>query len=402
MHQPVIVDAVRTPIGRRNGSLAHVHPVDLSAHVLNSLIARNGLEPEAIEDVIWGCVNQIADQSANVGRWAVLAAGWPETIPGTTIDRACGSSQQAVQFAFASVAAGHYDVVIAGGVESMSRVPLGAARATGEPYGPAVRTRYQRDSFSQGLGAEEIARRWGISRSRLDEFSLRSHQLSIAATAAGAFDDQLVPYPAGEATLRHDEGVRPDTSLQKLGGLRSAFTEDGVVTAGNSSQISDGSAALLIMSNEAARDLGRKPLARYHCGAVVGADPVMMLTAPIPATQRVLKRAGTRDRRHRCLRGQRGVRLGSAGVAGRDQRRLRPPQSTRRRHRRRAPARSIGRNPDDQTRSPPPRQRYALRPADDVRGRRHGQRHDHRVRFLARHIRRTRAPHVAPETKEVR
>jgi acetyl-CoA acyltransferase len=291
MHQPVIVDAVRTPIGRRNGSLAHVHPVDLSAHVLNSLIARNGLEPEAIEDVIWGCVNQIADQSANVGRWAVLAAGWPETVPGTTIDRACGSSQQAVQFAFASVAAGHYDVVIAGGVESMSRVPLGAARATGEPYGPAVRTRYQRDSFSQGLGAEEIARRWGISRSRLDEFSLRSHQLSIAATAAGAFDDQLVPYPAGEATLRHDEGVRPDTSLQKLGGLRSAFTEDGVVTAGNSSQISDGSAALLIMSEQAAQRHGRKPLARYHSGAVVGADPVVMLTAPIPATQRVLKRA---------------------------------------------------------------------------------------------------------------
>ncbi|MGA7055678.1 MAG: thiolase family protein [Mycobacterium sp.] len=292
MHQPVIVDAVRTPIGRRNGALSHVHPVDLSAHVLNSVIARNGLEPEAIEDVIWGCVNQIADQSANVGRWAVLAAGWPETIPGTTVDRACGSSQQAIQFAFASVAAGHYDVVIAGGVESMSRVPLGAARATGEPYGPAVRARYQRDSFSQGLGAEEIARRWGLSRRRLDEFSLRSHQLSVSAAAAGAFDDQLVPYPAGEQTLRHDEGVRPDTSMEKLGGLRPAFTEDGVVTAGNASQISDGSAALLIMSEEAAQRHGRKPLARYCGGAVVGDDPVVMLTAPIPATQRVLKRTG--------------------------------------------------------------------------------------------------------------
>ena len=292
MQQPVIVDAVRTPIGRRKGSLAAVHPVDLSAHVLNSLVARNGLEPEAIEDVIWGCVNQISDQAANVGRWAVLAAGWPETIPGTTVDRACGSSQQAVQFAFAGVAAGHYDVVIAGGVESMSRVPLGAARATGEPYGPAVRTRYQRDSFSQGLGAEEIARRWGLSRRQLDEFSLRSHQLSIAATAAGAFDDQLIPYSDGESTLRHDEGVRPDTSLEVLGGLRSAFTDDGVVTAGNASQISDGSAALLIMSEEAARRHGRTPLARYHSGAVVGDDPVVMLTAPIPATHRVLKRAG--------------------------------------------------------------------------------------------------------------
>jgi acetyl-CoA acyltransferase len=292
MQQPVIVDAVRTPIGRRKGSLAAVHPVDLSAHVLNSLVARNGLEPEAIEDVIWGCVNQISDQAANVGRWAVLAAGWPETIPGTTVDRACGSSQQAVQFAFAGVAAGHYDVVIAGGVESMSRVPLGAARAMGEPYGPAVRTRYQRDSFSQGLGAEEIARRWGLSRRQLDEFSLRSHQLSIAATAAGAFDDQLIPYSDGESTLRHDEGVRPDTSLEVLGGLRSAFTDDGVVTAGNASQISDGSAALLIMSEEAARRHGRTPLARYHSGAVVGDDPVVMLTAPIPATHRVLKRAG--------------------------------------------------------------------------------------------------------------
>ncbi len=292
MQQPVIVDAVRTPIGRRKGSLAAVHPVDLSAHVLNSLVARNGLEPEAIEDVIWGCVNQISDQAANVGRLAVLAAGWPETIPGTTVDRACGSSQQAVQFAFAGVAAGHYDVVIAGGVESMSRVPLGAARAMGEPYGPAVRTRYQRDSFSQGLGAEEIARRWGLSRRQLDEFSLRSHQLSIAATAAGAFDDQLIPYSDGESTLRHDEGVRPDTSLEVLGGLRSAFTDDGVVTAGNASQISDGSAALLIMSEEAARRHGRTPLARYHSGAVVGDDPVVMLTAPIPATHRVLKRAG--------------------------------------------------------------------------------------------------------------
>ena len=292
MQQPVIVDAVRTPIGRRNGSLADVHPVDLSAHVLNSLLDRNGLDPETIEDVIWGCVNQISDQSANVGRWAVLAAGWPETIPGTTVDRACGSSQQAIQFAFASVAAGHYDVVIAGGVESMSRVPLGAARATGEPYGPAVRARYERDSFSQGLGAEEIARRWGLSRRQLDEFSLQSHRRSMAAAAAGAFDDQLVPYPAGAATLRHDEGVRPDTSLEKLASLRSAFTEDGVVTAGNASQISDGSAALLIMSEEAAHRHGRKPLARYHSGAVVGDDPVVMLTAPIPATQRVLKRAG--------------------------------------------------------------------------------------------------------------
>jgi acetyl-CoA acyltransferase len=168
----VIVDAVRTPIGRRNGALKDVHPVDLSAHVLTALLRRAGLEPDLIEDVIWGCVTQIADQSSNVGRLAVLAAGWPESIPGTTIDRACGSSQQAIHFAAAGVAAGHYDVVIAGGVESMSRVPIGSARTVGEPYGPAVRKRYGRDSFSQGLGAEAIARRWRLDRTRLDEFAL--------------------------------------------------------------------------------------------------------------------------------------------------------------------------------------------------------------------------------------
>ncbi|MDT4933929.1 MAG: acetyl-CoA acyltransferase, partial [Pseudonocardiales bacterium] len=193
MRDSVIVDAVRTPIGRRNGSLKGVHPVDLSARVLSALLERNGLEPEVVEDVIWGCVTQISDQSSNVGRLAVLAAGWPETVPGTTIDRACGSSQQAIHFAAAGVVAGHYDVVVAGGVESMSRVPIGSARAVGEPYGPLVRERYQRDSFSQGLGAEAIARRWNLSRAQLDEFALESHQRSIKATDSGAFADQIIP-----------------------------------------------------------------------------------------------------------------------------------------------------------------------------------------------------------------
>jgi acetyl-CoA acyltransferase len=288
----VIVDAVRTPIGRRNGSLKDVHPVDLSAHVLTSLLARNGLEPELIEDVIWGCVTQISDQSSNVGRLAVLAAGWPETIPGTTIDRACGSSQQAIHFAAAGVAAGHYDIVIAGGVESMSRVPIGSARALGEPYGPLVKDRYQRDSFSQGEGAEEIARRWKLSRRQLDEFALESHERAIAATDGGAFDDQLVPVPVGTDTLRTDEGMRRDTSLDKLGALKPAFAEDGVIHAGNASQISDGAGALLIMTGDRAQELGLTPLARYHSGAVMGDDPVTMLTAPIPATHRVLTRAG--------------------------------------------------------------------------------------------------------------
>jgi acetyl-CoA acyltransferase len=287
----VIVDAVRTPIGRRNGSLKGVHPVDLSARVLTALLERNGLEPDLIEDVIWGCVTQISDQSSNVGRLAVLAAGWPESVPGTTIDRACGSSQQAIHFAAAGVVAGHYDVVVAGGVESMSRVPIGSARAVGEPYGPLVRERYQRDSFSQGVGAETIARRWNLTRAQLDEFSLESHERAIKAADSGAFAGQIIPVTHEGGVLDFDEGVRRDTSLEKLGALKPAFTEDGVIHAGNSSQISDGAGALLIMTSDRARELRLTPMARYHSGSVVGDDPVTMLTGPIPATKKVLERA---------------------------------------------------------------------------------------------------------------
>jgi acetyl-CoA acyltransferase len=290
----VIVDAVRTPIGRRNGALKGVHPIDLSASVLKALLERNGLEPDVIEDVIWGCVTQISDQSSNVGRLAVLAAGWPESIPGTTVDRACGSSQQALHFAAAGVVAGHYDVVIAGGVESMTRVPIGSGRAIGEPYGPVVRARYERDSFSQGLGAEAIAQRWELSRSQLDELSLESHDRAINATDAGAFDAQIVPVETSGSVLRHDEGMRRDTSLDRLGSLKPAFVGDGVITAGNSSQISDGAGALLITTSEKAAKLGLRPIARYANGTVVGDDPVTMLTGPIPATHRVLTRANLR------------------------------------------------------------------------------------------------------------
>jgi acetyl-CoA acyltransferase len=291
MRDSVIVDAVRTPIGRRNGSLKGVHPVDLSAHVLSALLERNGLEPGVIEDVIWGCVTQISDQSSNVGRLAVLAAGWPESVPGATIDRACGSSQQAIHFAAAGVVAGDYDVVVAGGVESMSRVPMGSARAIGEPYGSLVRERYQRDYFSQGLGAEAIARRWNLSRAQLDEYSLESHERSIKATDSGAFTAQIVPVPIDGGVLDVDEGIRRDSSMEKLGALKPAFTDDGVVHAGNSSQISDGAAALLIMTSDRAHALGLSPMARYHTGTVVGDDPVTMLTGPIPATKKVLERA---------------------------------------------------------------------------------------------------------------
>jgi acetyl-CoA acyltransferase len=288
----VIVDAVRAPIGRRKGTLQQVHPVDLAADVLTALAARNNLDPALVEDVIFGCVTQIAEQSNNVGRLASLGAGWPEEIPGVTIDRACGSSQQAVSFAAASVIAGHYDIVVAGGVESMDRVPLGSARAVGEPFGPRVKARYQRDSFSQGLGAEDIARRWGFSRTQLDEFALESHAKAAAATDSGAFARQLIPVTGPDGELTVDEGIRRGGTLEKLATLKPAFLEGGVIHAGNSSQISDGSAALLITTSERAAELGWTPIARFHSGAVVGDDPVTMLTAPIPATAKVLKRAG--------------------------------------------------------------------------------------------------------------
>jgi acetyl-CoA acyltransferase len=292
MRDAVIVDAVRAPIGRRNGALKDVHPVDLSAEVLTALVDRTGLDPVLVDDVMWGCVNAIGDQSCNVGRLAVLAAGWPDTVPGTTLDRACGSSQQAVHFAAATVMAGLADVVVAGGVESMSRVPLGTPEATGMPNGPRVRQRYGRDDFAQGTGAEVVARRWGLGRTQLDEFSLESHRRAAAATDAGSFAGQLVPIDGPDTSLTEDEGIRRNTSLEKLAGLRPAFDPDGVIHAGNSSQISDGSAAVLIMDSERAAELGLRPLARFHSGAVAGDDPVTMLTAPIPATAKVLQRAG--------------------------------------------------------------------------------------------------------------
>ncbi|RYE39695.1 MAG: thiolase family protein [Hyphomicrobiales bacterium] len=291
MRDAVIVEAVRTPIGRRKGALADVHPVDLSAHVLNSLLHRAHLEPDVVDDVLWGCVTQLGDQSGNTGRFALLAAGWPESIPGVTINRACGSSHQAIEFAAMGVMSGRYDLAIAGGVESMTRVPLGATRAVGEPYGPGMKQRYNVDGFEQGPGAELMAERWKLSRNQLDEFALSSHQKAAAATDAGAFDDQLVPLPS-VAGLQTDEGIRRDSSLEKLGGLRSAFGDDGVVTAGNASQISDGAAGVIVTTPERAAELGLQPIARLHTGVVAGDDPVMVLTAPIPATAKLLKRSG--------------------------------------------------------------------------------------------------------------
>ncbi len=292
MRPTVIVGAVRTPVGKRNGGLAGTHAADLSAIVLNELMERTGTDPGVVDDVVWGCVSQVGDQSSNIGRYAVLAAGWPEHVPATTVNRACGSSQQALDFAVQAVMSGQQDIVVAGGVEVMSRVPLGAARATGEPFGPKALARYDGFQFNQGIGAEMICEKWGFDRAQVDEYSARSHELAAAAQDIGAFRDQIVPVATDGGVVDADEGIRRGTTADKLAGLKPAFREDGLIHAGNSSQISDGAAALLVMSEDEAARRGLTPLVRYTAGAVTGADPVLMLTGPIPATAKVLKRAG--------------------------------------------------------------------------------------------------------------
>jgi len=297
MPTAVIVDAVRTPLGRRNGKLKDVHPVDLAAHTLRALVDRTGIDPALVEDVIMGCVMQVGEQAVNVGRNAALAAGFPEDTVGTTVDRQCGSSQQAAHFAAQGVMAGAYDVVIAAGVESMTRVPMGSSFAEGKvgfPFGPAMTQRYP-NLVPQGISAELISEKWNISRAENDAFSVESHRRAAQATAEGRFDREIVPIDveteAGPETMRADEGIRPDSSIEKLAQLKPAFKPDGVITAGNSSQITDGAAALLIMSEEKAVELGLRPRARFHAFALAGVDPVLMLTGPIPATAKVLERA---------------------------------------------------------------------------------------------------------------
>ena len=293
MRDAVIVEAVRTPVGRRKGGLSGVHPADLSAHVLRSLAERTGVDPAEIEDVIWGCVGQVGEQTYDIGRTAALAAGWPETVTGVTIDRQCGSSQQSIHFAAAGLVAGQYDVAVAGGVESMTRVPMGASLIDQDPFGEAFMARY--GAFpNQGVGAEMIAEKWGIGREECDEFSVASHEKAGAARAEGRFAGQIAPVTLPDGTVvSEDEGIRPGTTTEVLAGLKTVFKpEGGVITAGNSSQISDGSAALLMTTSDKARELGLTPIARVHTAVLAGADPVMMLTAPIPATEKVLKRSG--------------------------------------------------------------------------------------------------------------
>ena len=295
MTNAVIIDAVRTPMGKRNGSLKDWHPVDLAAHTLRALVERSDLDPALVDDVIMGCVMQVGDQAGNVGRNAALAAGFPESVTGTSIDRQCGSSQQAAHFAAQGVMAGAYDVVIAAGVESMTRVPMGASFLPGSmPFGPKVFERF--DLIPQGISAERIAEKWDISRLANDEFALQSQLRAARATDEGRFNREIIPVPVttdeGEQMFARDETFRPDTTIEKLASLKPAFQpEGGVITAGNSSQISDGAAATLIMSEEKALALGLTPRARFVEFALAGVDPVMMLTGPIPATTKILERA---------------------------------------------------------------------------------------------------------------
>jgi acetyl-CoA acyltransferase len=292
MNEAVIVAAVRTAHGRRNGALARVHPIDLMADVLNALAERTGIDPGEVDDVVLGVATQFGDQSSNPARYAVLAAGWPDTVPGATINRACGSSQQALEYAALAVMAGRSELVVAGGVESMSRVPMNAAKAGGMPYGPRSRARYGGMEFNQGVSAELIAERWGFSRRELDEYSVASHEKAAAAIDSGAFADQIIPLDVDGATFAVDEGVRRGSSVEKLASLPPVFKPDGMLHAGSSSQISDAASAILVTTPQRAKALRLEPLVRYHSGVVTGADPVLMLTAPISATQQLLKRAG--------------------------------------------------------------------------------------------------------------
>lgn len=292
MSDAVIVAARRAPTGKRDGVLSGTHPADLSALVLEDLVKTAGVDPALIDDVVWGCVTQAGEQTMDIGRTAALSAGFPETVTGVTVDRQCGSSQQAVHFAAAGIMAGQYDIVVAGGVESMSRNPMGSSSMGKNPYGKKFEERYNGIKPNQGIGAEMIAEQWGFSRTALDEFAIASHEKAAAATDAGAFESQIAPIETEHGIITADEGIRRGGTVEKLAKLDTVFKEDGVIHAGNASQISDGSAALLMMSSERAKQLGLKPLVKVHTAVLAGADPVIMLTAPIPATRKALKKSG--------------------------------------------------------------------------------------------------------------
>jgi len=298
MGEAYLVEAVRTPVGRRNGGLSTIHSADLGAHVLKGLMDRSGVDPNAVEDVVFGCCDTIGSQAGDIARSCWLAAGLPMHVPGVTIDRQCGSSQQSAHFAAQGVMAGVYDVVVAAGVESMTRVPMGItfSQGPGKPFGERMRTRYSDELVPQGISAEMIAAKWGLSREDLDRIGYDSHTRAARAATEGRFDSQIIPIEVktdeGSAVVQRDEGIRPDTSMEILASLKPAFQEDGVVTAGNSSQITDGAAALLITSPERAKEFGWEPKARFVSFSLAGTNPVMMLEGPIPATEKALGKAG--------------------------------------------------------------------------------------------------------------
>lgn len=299
MREAVIVDAVRTPGGKRNGRLQDWHAVDLAAHVLKAIEERTGIDPAIVDDVIMGCVMQVGEQSLNIGRNAVLAAGWPESVPATTVDRQCGSSQQALHFAAQGVIAGAYDVAVAAGVEVMTRTPMGASvvKGMGFPFSETMQNRYEETGLPpQGIGAEMIADEYGLSREDLDAFGAESQRRAAVATAEGRFENEIVPVPVESdgkiEMMTADEGIRHGTTAESLSKLNPAFREDGKITAGNSSQITDGASAVLVMSAEKAAELGLRARARFHSFALAGADPVTMLKGPIPATEKIMSRSG--------------------------------------------------------------------------------------------------------------
>ena len=393
MSDALLIDAVRTPMGRRKGMLAGWHPADLLSEVLTAAVRRAGIDPGEVDDVIVGCLDQVGEQGVNIARSAVLGAGFPESVPATTVDRQCGSSQQAAHFAAQGVMAGAYDIVIAAGVESMTRVPMWAnAPDPAAAYGPRFRERYSLAPdvlIDQGLSGELVAERWEISREELDEFALSSHVRAAAATDEGRFADEILPLQAARNGDRWiataDEGIRPGSSLEALAGLQPVFREDGRLTAGNSSQISDGAAAVVIASEAAVARLGLRPRARFHSFALAGVDPIEGLSGPHPEHPQGARAGGPGARGHRPGRGERGLRLGAAGVGAGARGRPRARQRQRRRHRPRPPAGVQRRPHHDHPRPRDGPQARALRAADHVRGRRDGQRHHPRARELVEH-----------------
>ena len=402
MNEAYIVDAVRTPVGKRNGGLAQVHPADLGAHSIRALFDRVDVDPAAVDDVVFGCVDTIGPQAGDIARTCWLVAGMPDEVPGTTVDRQCGSSQQAVHFAAQAVMSGTADLVVAGGVQNMSAIPISAAMLAGEQYGfadpftgsPGWEARYGTQEVSQFRSAEMIAEKWNITRDDMEAYAVESHERALRARAEGRFDKEIVPL--GDAA--HDEGPR-EPNLDKIRSLPT-LVEGGRLTAAMASQLSDASAALLIANGDAVRTHGLKPRARIHHLSVRGADPVWMLTAPIPATAHALRQDRHDARRHRPGRDQRGVRVGRHRVAEGNERRPRQGERERRRDRARPPARRHRRAADDHAAPRAGAHERSLRPADDVRGRRPGQRHDHRAPVAASRPARqaTQAARPAPRT----